>query len=114
MVRRRPVLQAMNSARIFSNVAANRTRRLTRRIGNVIKTKRRDRAGQLCINQARLHPREAILAIDFENLAHARELDHYASIDRECSARESCAGTAWRKANPLVIQQREDFRSLLS
>src|ERR1041385_1059756 len=114
MVRRRPVLEAMNAAGIFSNVAANRTRRLTRRIGHVIEAKRRDGAGQLCINQARLHARETILAIDFENLAHARELDHNASIDRKCPARESRARAAWRKADPFVMKQGENFGSFFS
>src|SRR2546423_11799329 len=114
MVGRRPVFQAMNSACIFSNVAANRARRLTRRIGSVIETIRRDGPRQLCVNQARLHAREAIFAIDFENLSHTRELDYYASIDRECPARESRARAARCKANSFIVKQGENFRCLLS
>src|SRR2546426_6356176 len=102
MIRRRPVFQAMNSTRIFRNVAANRARRLTRRIGHVVQTIRRDGPRQLCINQPRLDASEAILTIDFENLSHTREFDHYAAIDRKCPARESRARAAWRKADSFV------------
>src|ERR1043166_2348347 len=91
------IFEAMNAAGVLGNVAADRAGRLTRRIGNVIEIIRRDGARQMGIYQARLDARDAILSVDFENLAHARQFDHYASIDRQRTSRESCAGAARRK-----------------
>src|SRR5262245_1802554 len=83
----RTVLETMNSACTFGNVAANSASRLTGRIWNVIQAERRDRSRDLQVNYSRLHYGETVGRIYFEDLAHARHLDHDALIKRQGAAR---------------------------
>src|SRR5437763_13063134 len=99
----------MNTARIFSDVSADRARWLTGRIGDVIQAVRCDRAGKLRVDQSRLHARHSIFSINIENLSQAREFDNDASIDRQRTAGKSRARAARREADSLFIKRSENL-----
>ena len=86
MIRGSAVLQTVNAAGVFGYVSADGARRLAGRIGNIIEAMVSQSPRQVGINQPSLHYRETIFGIDIQYLAHARQFDYNAAIDRKSSA----------------------------
>src|SRR5215208_497434 len=86
VVRSGAIFQTVNAARTFGDVPSDRAAWLTRGIRNVIQAKRRNCSRYVQVHDARLDHGETVLDVDTKNLAHARQLDHYAGVERECAA----------------------------
>ena len=76
----------MNPAGVFGQVAADRARRLTGRIRDVVKVVWCGSFRQLQINQSCLHDCQPIFRIEAQNFAHARELDDDSAVDCQRAA----------------------------
>src|SRR5437870_8754240 len=114
MISRRTIFQAMNAARVLSDVATDGAGRLARWIGHIIKTVRGYRSRKMRVHQSGLDHRNAILWIDFQNLSHAREFDHDTTTRGERASRQPSTRTAWREAHAFVGEKLQDFGCLFS
>ncbi len=83
--------EAMRPAGVGGDVAADRARLLRRRIGRVVQPEMGDRAREIEVEHARLHPRDPLLGIDLENAVELCGDDDDGVVDGSRAARE--AGT---------------------
>ena len=90
VIRRHAVLEAVRTARVLGDVAADRARGLARRIRRVVQSVRGDRARQRDVHDARLDDREQILGVDRQNAIESVESDEHDAVG-ERTARQSGA-----------------------
>ena len=89
---RHAVGEAMRSARVRGDVAADRARLLARRIRREVQPEMGDGSAQVEVQHARLDPRDAGVGIDREHAVHLRRDDHDRVVERHRSARQTRAG----------------------
>ena len=77
---REAVLEAVGATGVFRDVPADRTDQLTRRIGRVVVAGRRDAAGDIEVDDARLDDDTLVLEVDGKNAVEARQDDEHAIL----------------------------------
>ncbi len=112
MVRGDPVLQAVGSAGVLGDVAAQGGDRLAGRVRRVHEPVARHGLVELCVDDARLHTRPPVLIVDPEDAVQARELDDHGTV-RQRPAGEPGAGAARHERDPGAVQQRDNLLNLL-
>jgi hypothetical protein len=98
------VSQAVRTAGVRVDVAADRGRLLTRRIGRVREPHRCERHRQVEVRQAWFHPREAVLGPDLEDARHLAGDDHERIACRCGGPRQPGAGSAGHDGQPVCTR----------
>jgi hypothetical protein len=84
----------MHAAGVFRDVAADGTGNLRGRIGRVIQAQMRHRFRDGQIAHARLHARQTVFGVDFQNPVETRQRQDHAIRQRQRAARQTGAGAA--------------------
>lgn len=93
----------MGAAGIHADIAADGTGKLRAGIGCIKETFRTGRIGNGKIGNARLHPRRAIVKIQFEDRGHLREADHHRILLRDRAAGKRGAGAPRHDRNTVTV-----------
>ena len=91
---RHAVGEAVRTARVRGDVAADRARLLARRIGREVETEVGDGAAEVEVQDTRLDPRDASVGVDRQDPVHLRRDDHDRVVERHRPAGESRARPA--------------------
>ncbi len=110
VVDRHAVFQAVYAARVLSDVAADGTSHLARRVWHVMKIEGRGGARELRVDESGLNDCSAILRIKPKQAAHPRQLDHHAFGQRAAGEARACAARSKRDA--LAPEHAQHFRHL--
>ena len=107
---RRSVLERAGPAGAFRNVAAERRLPEACRIGRIEKADLLDGVLQIAGDDVRLHARQQVHLIDFQNAIHPLERQHDSAAGRHRAAGIAGAGAAGHERHTLVVAQLRDLR----
>ncbi len=113
MIGRDPVLERVRTAGILGDVAADRARILTGRIGRVLETRRSHHATHLGVHHPGLRDQATVLEVDRSNGPHAARADDERRRGREAAARESRTGAARDERDAGAPGRAHDARHLV-
>ena len=89
--------QAMRTARVVGDVAADRARLLAARIGGEVQPELLELTREVEVEHAGLDPRLAVHGVDAEDPVHLRRHDHDRAVERHRSAGETGARATRRR-----------------
>ena len=107
------VLEAVRTAGVLGDVAADRAGRLARGVGHVVEPERRHRLGEPRVDHARLHHRAAAGRIDLEDPVHPGEGDEHRVGVGQGAAGEPGAGPAGHERHAGEMEQAHDLAHLV-
>jgi hypothetical protein len=93
VVRREAVLEAVRTAGVLGDVAADRAHDLAARVGRV-EVRRRDGRADLGVRHTGFHHDAPVLEVDLEHALHAAQDDHDPLRDGQGAAAQAAAGAA--------------------
>ena len=96
------VLQAVSTAGVLRDVAANRAHDLAGWVRREVEVILPHGSGDAGVGDPRLHDRALIVDIHAQDAPHARQADDDAMCDRECSPRQAGAGATGNEGDALT------------
>ena len=112
VVGREPVLEAVRSAGVLGDVAADRADDLARRIGRVV-VAGADRRADLQVGHARLDDDALVVQVDVDDPPHPRQDDQHAVLHRKRAARQARARSARDRRHAGVVTRLDDAPHLV-
>ena len=112
VARRHPFGEAVRATRVVGDVAADRARLLTARVGREVQPELGDVARQVEVEHTRLDPRLPGRRVDRQDPVHLRDRDDHRTVERYGSAGQSGSGTAgheWRTVPDRGLHAVDDF-----
>src|SRR5260370_39686331 len=103
MRRRKSVLQAMRSTRIFRHVSADAADRLRGRIRSVKILLRRDASGDVEIDDPGFDDHAGVWKINLKDAIHPRQANDNPAFNRHGPASEARAGTAHHERDSVTV-----------
>src|SRR5260370_41636418 len=103
MRRRKSVLQAMRSTRIFRHVSADAADRLRGRIRSVKILLRRDASGDVEIDDPRFDDHAGVWKINLKDAIHPRQANDNPVFNRQGPATQARAGTARNERDSFTV-----------
>ena len=113
VIGRDPVLEAMRSARVLGDVAAQRAGLLAGRVGGVVVAERGEDRGDVEIEDAHLHGHALIGDVDLEHLVHAAHLEDHGAVQGQRAAAEVGAAAPGHERDAFLGEDLEHRRDLL-
>ena len=113
MVDRHAVFQRVRPAGVGRAVAADRTRRLARRVRREVIALCLHEFRQLQIDDAGINDGVAVTVVDLMNALHSRQRDHDAAAYGQAAARQARAGATRQERDVELVAPLDDLHDLL-